>query len=115
MKHDGSQAMTGNLNLGNNKVVNVDTPTSNADATNKKYVDAHVNALVKLDGSKSMTGNLDMNLKKVINFKDPVNSSNAATKSYVDLKNTLKAFSETKNFKRKIDMCRFAFTSYEKH
>ena len=35
----GSQAMTGNLDLDSNKVVNVGTPTNSGDATNKSYVD----------------------------------------------------------------------------
>ena len=36
---DGSEAMTGNLNLGSNRITNLATPTSNTDAATKAYVD----------------------------------------------------------------------------
>jgi hypothetical protein len=45
LKKDGSVAMTGNLDIGNQKVTNVGTPTSNSDATNKVYVDNLINGL----------------------------------------------------------------------
>lgn len=45
LKKDGSVALTGNLDLGNNKVVSVATPTANGDAANKSYVDTLINAL----------------------------------------------------------------------
>ena len=37
---DGQTTMTGNLNLGNNKIINVVDPTSAQDAATKSYVDA---------------------------------------------------------------------------
>ena len=40
LKKDGSVAMTGNLNLNNNKITNLATPVSDTDAANKAYVDA---------------------------------------------------------------------------
>ena len=39
--------MTGNLNMGNNKIINVTNPTDNSDATNKSYVDTN---FLKLSG-----------------------------------------------------------------
>lgn len=45
VKKDGSVAMTGNLNLDGNKVVNVGAPTANSDAANKVYVDNAIAAL----------------------------------------------------------------------
>lgn len=42
---DGSVAMTGNLDLGNQKIVNLGTPTSNNDGANKVYVDNLIAAL----------------------------------------------------------------------
>lgn len=45
IKKDGSVAMTGNLDLGNQKVVSLGTPTANGDATNKSYVDGLISAL----------------------------------------------------------------------
>tara|TARA_R100000781_G_scaffold44571_2_gene30287 strand:- start:391 stop:2034 length:1644 start_codon:yes stop_codon:yes gene_type:complete len=41
---DGSQAMTGNLDVGNNKIENLADPTGNNDGANKKYVDDQVGA-----------------------------------------------------------------------
>lgn len=45
IKKDGTVAMTGNLDFGNQKGVNVATPTSNGDAANKSYVDTLINGL----------------------------------------------------------------------
>lgn len=45
IKKDGTVAMTGNLDLGNQKVVSLGTPTANGDATNKSYVDGLISAL----------------------------------------------------------------------
>jgi hypothetical protein len=45
IKKDGTVAMTGNLDLGNQKVVSLGTPTTNGDATNKSYVDGLISAL----------------------------------------------------------------------
>lgn len=42
IKKDGTVAMTGNLDLGNQKIVNVQTPSSGNDAANKTYVDTAV-------------------------------------------------------------------------
>lgn len=36
---DGSEAMTGNLNLGSNRITNLATPASDTDAATKAYVD----------------------------------------------------------------------------
>lgn len=45
IKKDGTVIMTGNLDLGNQKVVSLGTPTANGDATNKSYVDGLISAL----------------------------------------------------------------------
>ena len=45
VKKDGTVVMTGNLDLGNQKVVSLGTPTANGDATNKSYVDGLISAL----------------------------------------------------------------------
>lgn len=45
VKKDGTVAMTGNLDFGNQKGVNIGTPTANGDATNKSYVDGLIAAL----------------------------------------------------------------------
>ena len=38
---DGSESMTGNLKMGNHKIVNLVAPTNNTDATNKTYIDTN--------------------------------------------------------------------------
>ena len=84
------------INMNGRKIKNLGDPADNADATNKKYVDAanskqdiaiadkanksYVNAeiaklpkpdtdVLKLDGSKAMTGNLNMGDHAIINIK----------------------------------------------
>ena len=59
--------MTGNLNLGNKKIVGLATPVSNTDAANKKYVDDNCGSpdlsdYLEKDGSVAMTGELNLNL-----------------------------------------------------
>lgn len=57
---DGSVAMTGDLDMGKNKIVNVLEPEKDTDATNKKYVDGKtVPFEVKLNANSwaSTTGN----------------------------------------------------------
>ena len=39
LEKDGTVAMTGNLNINNNKIINLSKPTSDTDATTKDYVD----------------------------------------------------------------------------
>ena len=39
LKLDGTVAMTGDLNMGNHKILSLNEPTLNSDATTKKYVD----------------------------------------------------------------------------
>lgn len=52
---DGSEAMTGILNMGSHKITNVSTPTSNNDAANKSYVD---NAVSSSGGSSNVSNGL---------------------------------------------------------
>ena len=85
LKKDGTVAMTGNLNLGSKKIVSLATPTSNTDASTKKYVDDTVAAnkvndslFFRSDGSKKMTGNIDMNNNRILNLPMP-NSNNQPT------------------------------------
>ena len=39
LKIDGSRAMTGDLDVNTNKIINLKTPTNESDAANKKYID----------------------------------------------------------------------------
>jgi len=48
VKKDGSVPFTGNADVGNNKLVNVGTPTTGTDGANKNYVDGVFNSLPQL-------------------------------------------------------------------
>ena len=52
---DGHAAMTGNLNMGSNRIINVQAPTQDSDAVNKAYVDTVVEQYNTLDGMRDMT------------------------------------------------------------
>lgn len=60
MSPDGSVPMTGNLDMGENKVVNVADPEADTDAVNKKYADSKKftpeNIKLKADSWASTTG-----------------------------------------------------------
>ena len=81
---DGSQDMTGNLNMSQKKIVNLANPTGRNDATGKGYVDRLFLDSLRLDGSSKMTGNLDMSLNKIINCGQPTSARDVTNKSYVD-------------------------------
>ena len=81
---DGSQDMTGNLNMSQKKIVNLADPTGRNDATGKGYVDRLFLDALRLDGSSKMTGNLDMSLNKIINCRQPTGARDVTNKAYVD-------------------------------
>ena len=98
LKLDGSKAMTGALDMGNNEIKNLKDPVNNQDAGTKKYIDAEISKLpkpdidvLKLDGSKAMTGALDMNNNGIKNLKDPVNNQDAGTKKWINTQLNTKA------------------------
>ena len=75
--------MTGDLDMGNNQIENLGTPSGPADATTKTYVDT-ADAL-KLDKSGgTMTGGINMGSQGLTNLATPSASADAATKGYVD-------------------------------
>lgn len=70
--------------MNNHKIVNLATPTNNADATNKTYVDTLVNTSVKLDGSNTLTGSLNVGNNNIINVPALTTGTDATNKTYVD-------------------------------
>ena len=85
---NGSQPMTGSINMNNNKIVGLKKPTANNDAATKKYVDdskVDGNVFLKLDGTRSMTGNLNMNNKRILNIPAPNGSNQPIPLAYGDL------------------------------
>ena len=86
---DGSQTMTGNLDMNNKRIINVANPISETDVVNRRYFETHVNNIdlsdyLKRDGTVSMTGNLDMSLNKIINCGQPTGARDVTNKAYVD-------------------------------
>ena len=75
--------MSGELDMNDNKIIDLKTPTDNADATTKKYVD-NKHALTLLKSGGTMTGEINMGDDKITDLATPTNNSDAATKKYVD-------------------------------
>lgn len=65
--------MTENLNINNEKTMNLADPTSNQDASKKRYVN-------------TVTNNINMTNHYIKNFRSPIYSFDAANKAYVDPK-----------------------------
>jgi hypothetical protein len=77
----------GDIDMQNHKITNVATPTANADATTKAYVDTQVSSatITKLNLSGgTMTGDINMNGKRIYGLPTPNRPYDTATKSYVD-------------------------------
>lgn len=108
---DQMAAPTGSVSLNSQKITNLATPTSNADASTKLYVDTKINDLIAgapstldtldeiaaaladtsnfsdtvvLKAGSTMSGNLNMGTNKVTNLGTPTSSADAATKAYAD-------------------------------
>ena len=89
LKKDGTVPMTGDFNVGNNKIVGLSTPTTNTDAATKKYVDDNTGApdlsdYLEKDGTVTMTGNLNVGNNKIINLSKPTQDNDAVNKDYAD-------------------------------
>ena len=88
---DGSHPLTGDVNMNNNKIENLPTPTTDGNAATKKYVDDNKvdgSVFLKLDGTRKMTGNLDMNNKQINNLPLPIGSKQPTTLGFTDLKSS---------------------------
>ena len=87
---DGSNKMTNDLNMDNKKIIKLLTPTDDADAATKKYVDdsisspPNLSSYSKKDGSEPMTGNLNVDGHKIIKLEDPAFAYDAVNKKYMD-------------------------------
>ena len=85
---DGSQPMTGDIDMNNKKIENLPIPTVNGDAATKKYVDdskVDGSVFLKLDGTRSMTGNLNMNNNRIYNIPTPNGNNQPTPLAYTDL------------------------------
>ena len=87
LKKDGSVAMTGDLNMNEQRVKNTLDPTDEQDTVNKRYLESQLTDYLKRNGQNTMTFDLNINSYKIVNLKDISNSSNdseAVNKKYVD-------------------------------
>ena len=86
--------MTNNLNLNNNKLINVKNATVNSDAVNLQQLNEANSVLetsvsksyFKMDGTTLLTGNRNLNGHRVVNMSSPVDKKNCENKRYVDQK-----------------------------
>ena len=75
--------MTGDLNMGANKVTTSTNPTTDSELSRKAYVDAQRDTRVAKSGD-TMSGTLNMGSNSITNVTDPVNAQDASTKAYTD-------------------------------
>ena len=81
LKKDGSVVMTGNLNMDNNRIYNLPTPTGAKQPTPLAFTDIKY---LHVAGTNKMLNSLNMDNKSIINLRTPTSDSDAATKKYVD-------------------------------
>ena len=88
IRSDGSNPVTGSIDMKGNTLYNVADPVNPQDVVTKVYVDNTKGSGVigkKIGDSVSIKENLDfLGKQKIKNLPDPVNDHDAATKEYVD-------------------------------
>ena len=70
VKVDGSNMMTGDLNMNEQRVKNTLDPSDEQDTVNKRYLESQLTDYLKTDGQNPMTFNLNMNNYRILNVKD---------------------------------------------
>ena len=81
LKKDGTDSMKGSLDMANNRIFNLPTPTGPKQPTPLAFTDLKY---LHVSGTNKMTNNLNMDNKKIINLRPPTSDTDAATKKYVD-------------------------------
>ena len=79
----GTLAMTGALNMGTQKITNLDTPSAATDAANKSYTDTQDALKLSLTGG-TLTGPLIVNNNRITCSFSPSATSDVTNKTYVD-------------------------------
>ena len=79
LKTDGTNMMTGDLNMNEQKVKNMLDPVDEQDSVNKRFLEAQLQDYLKTNGQTPMSFNLNMNNDKIVNLKnfDSGNTSNS--------------------------------------
>ena len=78
---NGSHPMTGNVDMNNNRILNLPAPTGGKKPTPLAFTDLKY---LHVAGTNKMTNNLNMDNKSIIYLKPPTNDTDAATKKYED-------------------------------
>ena len=90
---NGSQSMTGNLNLGNYKAINSAAPTSGSDLCNKTYVDTHVNNQLSHSVSTKLKNDLDYMMDdSQFSDEDDIVGKTMTTKDFHEFNKKVKPF-----------------------
>ena len=77
---NGTQAMTGNLDMDDHFINNLPNPVHDQDAVTKTYADTKMSR-----SGGTMMGDIQMTDNRITGLSDPVNNQDAATKWYVDI------------------------------
>ena len=95
--------MTGNLDMGSNKVTSSAVPSAGNDLTNKTYVDGQ-DALQVTKAGDNMTGDLAMGGNMVSGLGAPISSDHSARKGYVDQQDALQVNKSGDSMSGNLDM-----------
>lgn len=95
--------MTGNLDMGGNKVTSSAVPGTGNDLTNKTYVDGQ-DALQVTKAGDNMTGDLAMGGNMVSGLGAPISSDHSARKGYVDQQDALQVNKSGDSMSGNLDM-----------
>lgn len=80
LKRDGSNTLTGNIDMTKHKRMHLGDPVADDDAVTRKYFYQYL----KRDGSSQMTSVLNLGRYNVTNVAEPVPARDIATKGYAD-------------------------------
>ena len=83
LKKDGSIALTNNLDLGNNKIVNVKEATSGTDVVNFTQLNNELYRYLHRSGG-DMTGDIRMNNNRIYGIGNVENDTSAVNRKYVN-------------------------------
>ena len=78
---NGVNKMSAPLDMNNQHINNLSTPSTHLQGANKAYVDL---TSLSVLGENKMLSNLDMNKNKIINCSDPTSDNDVVTKKYME-------------------------------
>ena len=89
LKLDGTKALTGNLNMNNNRILRLPDPQLADEPVTRKFLTQtntlFYNIFLDLDGNAQMRGNIKMNDHRITGLTNPPNADDEATnKKYVN-------------------------------